>query len=119
MKLKQLTADQVEFQVSYQQDDLLVRGNALASGDAQADKECEDAILARLNAGDELAWCCITVTAAWNGFTASAHLGGCGLDNEQQVAEEAEAYGMKEEALANLNKAVAAAYAQLWVLIEE
>lgn len=38
-----------------------VRGNALASGDDAKDKQAEDEILARLERGDQWAWCSVRV----------------------------------------------------------
>jgi len=29
------------------------------------------------------AWCCVQVTATWNGLTATDYLGGCSYDNER------------------------------------
>lgn len=50
--------------LTVEQDDTPVRGNALASGNDEDDRECENAILRRLNRGDEWAWCVVTVTAS-------------------------------------------------------
>ena len=39
-------------EVTAAQDDIPVRGNAMASGDDATDRECEDDILTRLDSGD-------------------------------------------------------------------
>jgi hypothetical protein len=72
----------VSFSVDAEMDEMPVRGNALASGDDAADRECEDEILARLESGDVWAWACVKVTASitlddGRTFEASEFLGGC------------------------------------------
>jgi hypothetical protein len=59
--IRKLTEADVEFTVRVEQDDTPVRGNAMASGDDAADRECEDEILSRLEAGNVEAWCVLTV----------------------------------------------------------
>lgn len=57
-----------------------VRGNVMASGDDDYDKECEDAILADLADGNEWAWCTVKVTARYDGVDCvegTDYLGGC------------------------------------------
>ena len=68
-------------------DDIPVRGNALASGDDDADRECEDAILTRLEAGDVWAWAIVVVTATLDGFTGSDCLGACSYADEESFRE--------------------------------
>ena len=73
---------QIEYLISIEQDDLDVRGNAMASGDAAADRECEDEIIARLDNGDTWAWACVTVVAKCEGFEGRATLGACSYQDE-------------------------------------
>lgn len=47
-----------------EQDDLEVRGNAMASGDDRLDRQTEDEILERLEWGDVWAWAHVVVEAA-------------------------------------------------------
>lgn len=66
-------------------EDVPVRGNALASGDDRIDEQCENAILARLAAGDPWAWCIVRVTVqAEDGREESEFLGGCSYANEAE-----------------------------------
>jgi len=60
--MKKITAEDCEIKVEALEEDIPVRGNALASGDAEADRACEDEILARLEAGDIWAWCTVRVS---------------------------------------------------------
>lgn len=80
-----------------------LRGNALASGDPVADREYEDRLIARLNDGDIWAWCVVTVTASWNGVSASDSLGGNSYDGEDDFCQEGGYYSdMVNEALGRL-----------------
>jgi hypothetical protein len=78
--------EQAQIALEVEQDDLPVRGNALASGDTAVDRECEDAILARLDAGDVWAWAHVRVVARIEldeeDFEAEAALGGCSYAGE-------------------------------------
>jgi hypothetical protein len=85
------------------QDDIPVRGNALASGDDAEDKRCEDAILARLDRGDEWAWACVEVRASFEGWKASDFLGACSYDSESDFRQPGGYFeDMRETALREL-----------------
>lgn len=75
-------AAHAEVEILARQDDIPVRGNALASGDDAEDKACEDAILARLDRGDEWAWALVEVRASFEGWKASDFLGACSYASE-------------------------------------
>jgi hypothetical protein len=115
MATRKLTADEVRFFISVQQDEIPVRGNALASGDDAADRAAEDAILARLDSGDVWAWAHVTVTAVWTSGPAPSHrfaerstLGGCSYRDEAEFCGPGGYFDdMKTDALDNLNKAIA------------
>jgi hypothetical protein len=62
-KVRRLKETDVEFRIKVEQDEIEVRGNALASGDDAIDKAAEDEILARLDNGDVWAWAGVTVEA--------------------------------------------------------
>lgn len=114
LAIRRLKASEVTFTVSVEQDELEVRGNAMASDDPEADRELENEILSALDAGNIEAWCCITVTATWEGIEGTDHLGGCSFlasdDIPQTVAQQVEdciqAHGMRETALSDLNQEV-------------
>ncbi len=71
------------FEVSVEMDDTPVRGNALCSGDDDADRRVEDEILERLNQGDPWAWGLVYVRATFAGFTGEDFLGGCSYASEE------------------------------------
>ncbi len=113
LRIRPLKASEVTFEVTIEQDDIQVRGNAMASGDDALDKQVEDQILSELDAGNIEAWCCITVKATWEGITGVDYLGACshlpGDDRPsltEQVEQTIEAYGMRANALADLNTEV-------------
>jgi hypothetical protein len=67
-----------------QPEEIPVRGNALASGDDAADMECENEILSRLAAGEEWAWCMVTVRVTLPcGRFAEDYLGCCSYEDER------------------------------------
>lgn len=110
--MRKIRPDEVVFSVHAEQDDIPVRGNALASGDAKADKRYEDRIIRRLESGDVWAWAHVTVKATLtlpDGSTieGSASLGGCCYRNEKDFTRPGGYYDdMKHEALADLQRAI-------------
>lgn len=101
--IRALTRADVDFELTVHAEDTPVRGNALASGDDAVDKECEDGILARLDRGDEWAWCTVKVTARWNGYTAHDYLGCCSYEDEREFRAGEYFADMCETALDGLN----------------
>ena len=95
--------DEVTYTLECSPEDIPVRGNALASGDDEADKEAEDAIIADFEAGNEWAWCRVDVYAEWNGFQGRDSLGACSYRGEADFKAEGGYYeDMKERALDDL-----------------
>ena len=88
--MRQITLDEISWQVIAEQDDTPVRGNALASGDDAEDKRVEDEILARLDDGDIWAWCSVEVRGTWNGIEASEYLGCCCYRDEDDFRQPGE-----------------------------
>lgn len=97
-------SNEVVISLEVEQDLTEVRGNALASGDAAADRECEDEIIARLNDGDVWAWACVRVVARrGNRVAYSNWLGGCSYRDEDDFCQPGGYFDdMKAEALAEL-----------------
>ena len=58
-------------------EDIRVRGNALASGDDELDKEVEDEIISRVESGDIFAWFTAKVTVSDGKNEATDYLGCC------------------------------------------
>jgi hypothetical protein len=84
-------------------DDLPVRGNAMATDDAEADRACEDEILARLDRGDVWAWAYVTVTAVCEGCEAEGtdSLGACSYANAREFKADAYYTDMAHAAMAD------------------
>ena len=62
-------------------EDAPVRGNAMASGDDEYDRQVEDNILAKLEY-EPWAWCTVRVRGQWRGLSADDYLGCCSYDGE-------------------------------------
>jgi hypothetical protein len=107
-KLRKLTAYDVTFDLSCLEEDIPVRGNAMASGDADEDKRVEDKIIAELD-HNLWAWCCARVRATWRGFAGEAYLGGCSYDSEDDFRNDQHFTDMCDEALDQLNTTLAVA----------
>jgi hypothetical protein len=75
------------------EDDIPVRGNAMASGDDAYDKEVEDEIIRRLEGGDVWAWAKVEVRATYKGLYGSAFLGACSYKDEKGFKEAGGYYG--------------------------
>lgn len=101
------------------QDEASVRGNAMASGDDDFDREVEDSIIDRLGAGDVWAWAQVEVYAEidLNGVTVrseSDYLGGCSYDSEEDFQNNSGYYDdMKANALDSLREKLDALKAAL------
>jgi hypothetical protein len=105
--VRELTADEVKFEVEALPEDAAVRGNAMASGDEKIDQEAEDEILERLDRGDIWAWCTVRVVAKWNGFEGDAFLGCCSYKDVNDFCQPGGYYeDMREEALEQLNEEI-------------
>lgn len=104
-----LRAEDVEWTLTCEPEDLEIRGNAMASGDDALDKEIEDEIIARLENGDQWAWCCVHVTAKWRGLEGCDTLGGCSYKDEADFMAGGYYDDMRMEALERLNLEVEAA----------
>jgi len=87
LKRQPVVLDDVEISIEVEQDDLAVRGNALASGDDALDKKVEDEILRRLEGGDVWAWAIVHVLARGYGLTGEESLGTCSYEDENDFVE--------------------------------
>lgn len=99
-KLLEFLRREAQITVHAREDDIPVRGNALASGDDAEDKRCEDAILERLERGDVWAWACVEVRASWDLYDGSDYLGACSYDSEEDFRQQGDYFDdMVDEAL--------------------
>jgi hypothetical protein len=86
-----------------------VRGNAIASGDDQIDRNTEDLLLEELDSGNQWAWCTVRVVATWNELEGDDYLGCCSYKDEQDFINNSGYFeDMKARALQELNEKVAA-----------
>lgn len=123
MKPRKLTADEVTFTITVEPEEDQVAGN-FATGDDELDRKLERDIIEAFNAGSVEAWCCIKVTATYQGFEGHDYLGCCShLDGDDmppvadQVKQTIDDCGMRDEALDDLNQTIAAAYDKLAPLL--
>lgn len=88
------------------QDDVDVRGNALASGDDAVDRECEDEILERLSRGDVWAWCTVVIECTCDkcGATGRDSLGCCSYADEKDFSQSGYYADMCDAALAEMRE---------------
>jgi hypothetical protein len=113
MTIRKLEASEVTFETKVEPDDTPVRGNAMASGDDEFDRETEDGILKSLRSENHYAWCIITIEARWEGFVGSSVLGGNSLKSDADVAETVESHELKAQALDDLNTRLQRIYASV------
>ena len=88
----------IRYQIEIEQDDIPVRGNAIASGDNATDKAVEDEIIKRLDNGDTWAWCSVCVVAEAGGVEGRAYLGACSYKDEEDFRAGGYYEQMQEEA---------------------
>src|SRR5690606_453924 len=93
---------EITYEIEVIPEDTSVRGNYMCTEDAAQDKADEDAVLARLDAGEVEAWCTVKVTASVGEFSHSEYLGCCTLNDTYTKEVCVEEHGMKEEAKASL-----------------
>lgn len=93
----------ITFSLTWEPEDIPVEGNVSAI-DPHTDAENEQRVLSSLAAGDELAWCCIVVTATHHpsGLQGVNYLGAVTLESEADMPGIAWYHGMFTEALADL-----------------
>lgn len=76
----------VTFTIECLPEDTPVMDNAIDTGDKEADKQCEDEILHRLES-NEWAWCMVKITATWKTLSESDYLGGCSYDSQKDFID--------------------------------
>ena len=109
--MRKIRAFEVSFEVYTRPDDLEIEGNVMASGDAAADRDAEQDVRARLEAGDETAWCGVCVKATWScaegvEYIGTAALWGCSLSPDYTAEIVAKEHDLNSEALSDLQARV-------------
>ena len=96
------TIEQVNFEIQCLPEDMPIRGNAIASGDDEYDKEVEDKLIAE-SEWNEWAWCMVKITAKYKGAKGTDYLGGCSYKNEKDFIQNSGYFeDMKQNAYAEL-----------------
>lgn len=98
---------QIKYEIEIEPDDLPIEGNALASGDPEADRAAEREIYAQLQRGNVAAWAIVKVTAridvGEHTFRGWAVLGGCSYASETELRRAVvEEFDLMAEARADL-----------------
>lgn len=103
----------IEYTLTAEPEDTAIRGNALASGDDDADTEAENQIIADLDSGNEWAWCTAHVTATLYDATGNelaqghAYLGCCSYESRESFMDPNGYYpDLCDEALDDLRRTV-------------
>ena len=106
--LRRLTREDVVIKVHAEDEHIPVRGNVMASGDADFDRKCEDEIIERLNDGDEWAWACVkvTVTEPTSGLSADDYLGCCTYKDEAEFRKDGYFDDMVSNCMTKLQKRI-------------
>ena len=97
--------ESVTYTLSVEPEYIPLEGNVLASGDDAEDTAAENAVRNELEAGNEWAWCVVTVTASHPGlpFVGRDTLGACSYASEDDFTQPGGYYDdMKAEALRDL-----------------
>lgn len=110
MQLRELTADEVEFSIEIEEDDSDFN---FESDEPEKDEKLRKELNRRRNNGDLWAWCTVVVTAKWKEWKGVDSLGGCSYENEADFRQDGYFDDMKDRALEELNKSLAACAAEL------
>ncbi len=103
------TIDDVAIAISSEPEHLPVTGNYIVSDDADFDRKCEDEIIARLDSGDEWAWCIVKCTVTPKSLNyvdiivGRSYLGGCSYENKDEFLRSDSYNDMIDWALEDLN----------------
>jgi hypothetical protein len=103
------TIDDVAISISAEPEHLPVRGNYIVSDDADFDKKCENEIIARVEDGDEWAWCIVKCTVTPKSLnyvdiiSGRAFLGGCSYKNKEEFIQSDSYNDLVDWAIDNLN----------------
>lgn len=76
-RIEQIVRHLADIKLDILPEDLPIRGNAIASGGDAYDRAFEDALIERLESGDDLAWFVARVSVRCSGLESYSYLGGC------------------------------------------
>lgn len=101
---------EIRYDLKVEPEDLSLEGNVMASGDEETDRQAVAEVQRQLDAGNEWAWCCVIVTASWNGFSGSAVLGACSYASEADFRASDYFADLRNEATDELAANIESAY---------
>ena len=107
--MRRLTESDVIFKLYCMPEDLVsIRGNVMASGDDETDRESESWVLSQLESGNEWAWCIVKVCAVYDDDLQgeSNYLGACSYESEKEFRESDYFSDLCQEALFDLNEKI-------------
>ena len=103
--VRELTADEVEFDIELLPEDASIEGNACAHDGCE---ECHAWSRDQLDRGNEWAWCTVRVVAKWEGYEGDDYLSCCSYESEKAFKTPGGYFDdMKAEALKDLNNVIA------------
>lgn len=103
MNMQELTLADVLWTLEVEQCDTPIRGNAMASGDDDADRAAEDEILKKLDDGNVWAWAMVRIQGTFMGLSAHTYIGGCSYDSEESFRADGTYEDIQNEVLCDLN----------------
>jgi hypothetical protein len=98
------TYEDVEFTIECQSEYSPIKGNAIASGDDEYDRQVEEQIAKDFDNGNEWAWCTVKTTASWRGFKGVDYLGCCSYESKQAFMSDGYYETAKSQAFDDLIK---------------
>jgi hypothetical protein len=110
--IRELTMDEVHFDIRCEPEDVPIEGNCSAI-DPKTDRKQERWIQRQLDRGNEWAWCMVIVTARWRHYVATDVLGCCSYKSREDFLKDAYCSDMKQRAVENLNELLQDSYTNL------
>lgn len=105
--IREITCADVDVSIHVEEEHVPVRGNAVYSDNKELDKQVEDSILEKLEAGDAWAWCCVRVHVSFKGILSSnQYLGCCSYKDEDDFASGGYLDDMIKEGVDEINKTI-------------
>jgi len=117
--MRKLTEKDVEFTLECLPEFTPIEGNCCAI-DEETDRRQEQLVRDQLEAGNDWAWCCVKVSAKWEGFEGTDFLGCCSYESEEQFKQPGGYYeDMLKVALDDLNAEIEHTQAKIKKLEEQ
>lgn len=106
--MKKLTKEDIKIHLNIHYSDIPIRGNAIASGNSEFDKQVENELIDKLTSGDLLAWCNVEIIGEYKGLVSDPeYLGACSYASEKDFKEGGYYDYMVNTVLDDLNNKIA------------